>query len=147
MEFNKQTAMGLFIAFIMIFAMVGYAFYFTGDDGERNIPQIPHIVNRSLTPEERPFILGTGRVLIEDFYSPDSIESIEKKMMLEAFAEELKDFMVLETVEVPANETKIWMIGRGGDVTDIGNITQKDFMTTFCMNAILQPKACLLEEY
>ena len=146
-EFNKQTAMGLFVVFIMIFAMIGYAFMSTGGEGGGgDIPQIPHIVNGSLEPEERILVLRTGRVLIEDFYSPDSPESLEKKAMLEGFADRLKDFLVLELVEVPLNETRIWMIGRAGDVVDIGNITQKDFMTQFCLNAILQPKECLLEE-
>ncbi len=145
-ELNKQTAMGLFIAFIMLFAMIGYAFYFQGDEGGGNIPQIPHIVNRSLAPEEKILVLRTGRVLIEDFYSPESPESLEKKAMLEGFADRLKDFLVLEEVEVPANETKIWLIGRAGDVVDISNITQNNFMTEFCLNAILQPKECLLEE-
>jgi len=147
MEFNKQTAMGLFIAFIMIFALIGYAFMSTGgNQGEGNVPQIPHIVNGSLEPEEKILVLRTGRVLIEDFYSPDSLESLEKKAMLEGFADRLKDFLVLELVEVPLNETKIWMIGRAGDVVDIGNITQGGFMTQFCLNAILQPKECLLKD-
>lgn len=147
MELNKQTAMGLFIAFIMLFAMVGYAFYFTGREGESNIPQIPHIVNRTLAPEEKILVLRTGRVLIEDFYSPGSPESLDKKIMLEGFAEQLKDFMVLETAEVPANETRVWLIGRTGDVVDMANITQESFMTEFCLNALLQPKECLLEEF
>jgi len=147
MEFNKQTAMGLFIAFIMIFALIGYAFMSAGgNQGEGNIPQIPNIVNGSLEPEEKILVLRTGRVLIEDFYSPESPESLEKKAMLEGFADRLKDFLVLELVEVPLNETKIWMIGRAGDVVDIGNITQGDFMTQFCLNAILQPKECLLKD-
>lgn len=146
MELNKQTAMGLFIAFIMLFAMVGYSFYFHGEGGS-NTPQIPHIINRSLAPEEKILALRMGRVLVEDFYSPGSQESLEKKAMLEGFAERLKDFMVLETVEVPSNETKIWMIGRTGDVVDIANITQNGFMAEFCLNAILQPKECLLEEF
>jgi hypothetical protein len=147
MEFNKQTAMGLFIVFIMVFAMLGYAFMSTGGEGgEGNIPQIPNIVNGSLEPEEKILVLRTGRVLIEDFYSPDSPESLEKKAMLEGFADRLKDFLVLELVEVPLNETKIWMIGRGGDVVDISNITQKNFMTEFCLNAILQPRECLLKD-
>lgn len=147
MEFNKQTAMGLFIAFIMIFALIGYAFMSAGGEGgEGNIPQIPNIVNGSLEPEEKILVLRTGRVLIEDFYSPDSPESLEKKAMLEGFADRLKDFLVLELVEVPLNETKIWMIGRAGDVVDIGNITQGDFMDVFCLNAILQPRECLLKD-
>lgn len=146
MEMNKQTAMGLFIAFIMLFAMLGYSFYFRGGEGGGNVPLIPHIVNRSLAPEEKTLVLRTGRVLVEDFYSPQSQESLEKKAMLEGFAENLKDYMVLELVEAPANETRIWLIGRTGDVVDIGNITQWGFMGEFCMNAILQPKECLLEE-
>jgi hypothetical protein len=127
--------------------MVGYAATFMGREGDGgNVPQIPHIVNGSLEPEEKILVLRTGRVLVEDFYSPDSPESLEKKALLEAFAENLKDYMVLELVEVPANETRIWLIGRSGDVVDIGNVTQGDFMDVFCLNAILQPKECLLGE-
>lgn len=147
MEFNKQTGMGLFVAFIMIFAMVGYAFYFQGDDNTQNTVQIPHIVNRTLIPEEKTYVLRTGRVLIEDLYSPDSQESMDKKASLEAFAEQNQQYVVLETIEVPANETKIQAIGANGDITPLDNFTQADLMERFCLIAILQPKACLLEEY
>jgi len=111
-----------------------------------NIPEIPTIVNRVLTPEEQIFVLRTGRVLIEDFYERNCSYCLQRNAVLEEFAKKLEGYVVLEMV--PANETRLGVIGIGGRIIPIENetISEEELMDIFCGVALKQPRECLIRE-
>ena len=154
----KERAMAIFIGLVMVLSAAGFAAISASHIGpqQQQTSQIPTILNRTLTQEEKVTILRTGRVLIEDLYYPDCSECLANNRILEAFANRFRQFIVLEKVAVmPGNETnatggyiKLQMIGSGGEIQDLEgqNITEENLLNVFCDIAIAQPTECLLME-
>jgi len=145
----KERWMAIFIGLIMVMSVAGFALMSAMNQNTNTNTgfNIPPIVTRQLTPEETVYILQTGRVLIEFMQSPNcTTQCAEKTPVLEAFAQRMSDFVVLE--EAPGNETSLQIIGSGGQIRDIWNITLSDqaIMQTFCEVAITQPPECLMSE-
>jgi len=146
MATKTERFMAIFIGLIMIGAVAGFALVNTMPAGPQ-VPEIPNIVRRSLTTDEVLFILRSGRVLIEDFYTIDCEDCFEKNVVLESFANKFKDFVVLEEVVVnQTNETMLQMIGAGGAIMDLENktIDEGNLLEVFCDIAIAQPIECLI---
>lgn len=153
---HKEQVAAIVIGLIFVVSMVGFAFTSMSRFPQQQSPgiSIPNIVNRELTREEKIYILQTGRVLIEDFYVSGCSRCEIDRATLEAFAQEFKEFVVLEEVEVYANATnettyvKLQMIGRTGLIEDLRDmeITQENLTDIFCDIALVQPRECLLRE-
>lgn len=145
----RERAMAIFIGIVMIFSAAGFAINSAVNQGQ-NQPagfNIPAIITRQLTTEETVYVLRDGKVVIEFFYAENCTDCQEKLVPLEGFAQKMSEFVVLE--EVKANETSMQMIGSGGKIVDIINITlsEENLMNKFCDIAIAQPPECLMSEY
>jgi len=144
----KERWMAIFIGLIMVLSAAGFALNSAMNQGSSQTPglSIPTIVTRQLTSEETVYVLQSGRVLIEFLYSPNCTECAEKAPALEAFANRMSEFVVL--AEAPANETSLQIIGSGGKIEDMWNMSLSDrnLMDTFCGIAIAQPPECLMPE-
>lgn len=140
----KQRVFAIFVGALMILSVVGWAMVYVIPKGN-NVIQFPHIVTKKLTPEERVYVLQTGRVLIEYFYS-NQTDNPDRKIMYENFVTQYKDYAVLEEIEVPENETLEQIIGKFGDSQNLGNVTESDLFPVFCNLAIATPNECLLLE-
>jgi len=139
----KERAAALLIGLLMIGSMAGFAM--VNVIPQRSQQQLPSIITRPLTTQEKVFVLRTGRVLIEDFYSPNCTECYELNQLLTSFVKQYESYAVLNMA--PGNETRIRMIGAGGSIRDIPtNATRNELMDIFCEIAIYQPKECLLAE-
>lgn len=146
MAMKSERFMAIFIGVIMLGSIVGFALLSTDPTGPQ-APEIPNIVKRPLTTDETLFILRSGRVLIEDFYTLDCADCFEKNMILESFTNRFRDFIVLEEVVVnQTNETMLQMIGAGGKIVSLENITinENGLLEVFCSVAIAQPIECLI---
>jgi hypothetical protein len=152
----KERIAAIVIGMIMIFSVVGFAMssvMFRGGLEESDRIVIPNIVDRKLTSEEMAYVLGTGRVLIEDIYYSDCSECKLNTNILEAFAKKYSSFIVLETVVLdPTNESgptyeKFQFIGRQGSITELEDqsLEEENLTELFCDIAISQPKECLLK--
>ncbi len=147
---RKEAMMSLFVGLVMISSILGFAVMhlnFTNAPANQG-PAISNIVNRTLTTEERLFVLRTGRVLIRDLYPFNCTSCIEDNIAFESFANKFSNFVVLEMAAVPENETRIEMIGRDGKIIDLWNITitEDALLPMFCELVLAQPKECLLLE-
>jgi len=144
----KERIMAIFIGLVMVLSAAGFALNSAINQQGQPAPgfNIPTIVTRQLTTDETVYVLQNGRVLIEFLYADNCSECPGKISSLEGFAQKMSDFVVLE--EVPANETSIHIIGSGGKIEDIGNLTlsEQNLMSTFCGIAIAQPPECLIEQ-
>lgn len=148
MATKTERFMAIFIGVIMLSSVIGFALMSTIDP-QQDAPEIPSIVNKELSTDEIIYILRSGRVLIENFYTVDCAGCLEKKMELESFVNSFRDFIVLENVVVnQTNESRLQMIGSGGSILKLENITinQKNLMDNFCSVAIAQPMECLLKD-
>jgi hypothetical protein len=146
MATRTERFMAIFIGVIMLGSVAGFALFQTIPAGPE-APQIPNIIKRQLTIDETLFILGSGRVLIEDFYAIDCNDCFEKNMVLESFANRFEDFVVLEEVVVnQTNQSMLKMIGAGGTIVDLENKTvdEENLLEVFCDIAIAQPIECLI---
>lgn len=150
---HKEQVAAIVIGLIFVMSMVGVAFSsLSWFPQQQPGVAIPNIINRELTQEERIYVLQTGRVLIENFYVSNCSICAVDKATLEMFAQEFKEFIVLEEVEVNnTNETtyvKLQMIGRAGLIKDLRDveITQENLIDIFCDIALVQPRECLLRE-
>jgi hypothetical protein len=144
----KERLMAIFIGLVMVLSAAGFALNSAINQQGQPAPgfSIPTIVTRQLTPDETVYVLQNGLVLIEFMYAENCTECPGKMSALEGFAQKMSEFVVLE--EVPANETSIQIIGAGGRIEDIGNLTlsEQNLMGTFCGIAIAQPPECLMGE-
>jgi thiol-disulfide isomerase/thioredoxin len=144
----KERIMAIFIGVVMVMSAAGFALNSAINQNQNQTPgfNIPTIVTRQLTTEETVYVLQNGRVLIEFLQADNCTDCTGKIATLEAFAQKLNEFVVLE--EVKANETSIQIIGAGGKIEDIGNMTlsEQNLMSTFCGIAIAQPPECLMPE-
>ncbi len=145
----KERIMAIFIGLVMVLSAAGFALNSAINQQNRTPTpgfNIPTIVTKQLTTEETVYVLQNGKVLIEFLYAGNCTECPGKISTLEGFAQKMSEFIVLE--EVPANVTSIQIIGAGGKIENIGNMTLSDqnLMSTFCGIAIAQPPECLIGE-
>ncbi len=143
----KQRLMAIFVGFIMVASMMGFAMMSYRPEGPGPV-KLPNVLNRTLTPEERVGILRDGKVLIEYFYNESCIECSEKEGIYKGFVEsrEFKDYIIL-SYGISENETMDWMLNLDGtriDLTDINST--KGLREFFCEVAILKPNICVLLE-
>ena len=149
MASNTERFMAIFIGVIMLGSVAGFALMSININPDPEEPDIPTVVNRQLTSDETLFILRNGKVLIEDFYTIDCDDCLDKNVLLEMFANRFNEFIVLEEVIVnQTNQTMLQMIGAGGRITKMENITinESNLLDIFCGVAIAQPIECLLQD-
>ena len=143
----KERLIAIFIGLVMIMSVAGFALNSAMNQGGANTGptiNIPTIVTRPLTTDEVVYVLGTeGKVIIEYTYL-NNTQNSDVTASLEGFAQKRSDFVVLS--EFPGNETSINMIGIGGKIVDIGNmtLTEQNLLNAFCPIAIAQPPECLM---
>ena len=142
----KERLMAIFIGLIMVFSIAGFAFNSVVHYQGPSVPEIPTVVTKKLNPQEILMVLRSGRVLIENVYTENCSECLERNAVLESFAHQFDGFVVLENVK--GNKTVLQMIGRNGEIRDLTSkkINQSYLMDVFCDMAIAQPKECLLRE-
>jgi hypothetical protein len=146
----KERFMAIFIGVIMVGSIAGFAIanldMFSG--GNKQNPQLTPIMNRSLTTEERIFVLRAGRVLVENLYSLNCTDCTERNSAILSFADKFKDSLVLEQAAVEYNQTKFQMIGAEGKIRDLQNesLDYDNLLKVFCGIAVVQPRECLLME-
>ncbi len=143
----KQRFMAIFIGFIMVASMVGFAMLNYRPEGPGPVV-LPSVLNRTLTPEERVGILRGMKVLIEYFHNGSCIECLGKEEAYKNFVEsrEFKDYAIL-SYGISENETMDWMLNLDGtqiDLTDINST--KGLRELFCEVAIITPNICVLQE-
>jgi hypothetical protein len=151
---QKEKFFAIFVGLIFILSMAGFAVTSLSGFRQPQNPgaEIPNIINRELAPEEKIYVLQTGRVLVENFYVSGCSRCIADRATLESFANRFRDFVVLEQVEVAANATnetayvKLQMIGRAGLIEDLeeSQLTEENLTDIFCDMALSQPRECLL---
>jgi thiol:disulfide interchange protein len=150
----KERAVAIFIGLIMVLSTIGFAVnrsaIFSNGEGQENPLSSANIIDRVLTPEEKIYVLRTGRVIIENFYTDNCSICKENKEVLESFVGKFKGYVLLENV-LNNDTVYIKMIGRGGDIEkfeDAANLTVNEdmLMEKFCNLALLQPRECLLRE-
>ena len=141
----SQRLFAILVGVLMLSSVAGFAIMNVYQAPAQN--EIPSIIDKPLGPQDRVYILRTGKVLIEYLYPEGCIECSEKIALYQSFVNNFKDYAVLEIVEVPANETADRIIGNYGDTIELANVTTaQDFMPIFCSVAMKQPKECLLME-
>lgn len=148
MATKTERFMAIFIGVIMLGSVIGFALMSTINP-QQEAPEIPSIINNELSTDEVIYILRSGKVLIENFYTSDCVECLDKKIELESFVNRFKDFTVLENVVVnQTNETRLQMIGIGGTILKLENTTinQNNLLEKFCSVAMSQPIECLLKD-
>ena len=146
MATKVERFMAIFIGVIMLGSVIGFALMSTINP-QQEAPEIPSIINNELSTDEVIYILKSGRVLIENFYTPDCVGCLNKKIELESFVNRFNGFTVLENVVVnQTNETRLQMIGIGGTILKLENTTinQNNLLEKFCSVAMSQPIECLL---
>jgi hypothetical protein len=141
----RDRMIAVIIGLVMVTGMGGFALMSMAPPQDTG-PQfsVPAIVTYELSSDEIIYVLQTGRVLIEYFYTLNSTDYIDELPLLESFANQFSGFVVLE--EVSSNSTRFEMIGLGGQIFDMNDIvlTPNNLLDTFCDMAIAQPAECLL---
>ena len=146
-DVGKQRLMAIFIGFIMVVGMGGFALM-------SQVPQepepvtIPNVMERMVTPEERVSILRSGRVLIEYFHNVTCFDCIEKETMYRNFVEsrEFAGYLTL-SYGTSQNETMDWMLNLDGTQIELEGINSpEELRELFCEIAIIKPDICILEE-
>lgn len=146
-EVGKQRLMAIFIGVVMVVGTAGFALMSAAPEEPAPV-EIPDVMNRMVTTEERVSILRSGKVLIEYFHNESCISCIEKEEMYTSFAnsDEFGDYVVL-AYGTSENETMEWMLNLDGTRIDLSGIsTQKELRELFCDVALIKPDICILRE-
>jgi len=145
----RESIAAIVIGAIMILSAAGFALNSAMNTAVVQTPEmkIPTIVTKQLTTEEAVYLLRSGKVIIEYYYTENCTDCIDKKAILESFAQRMSDFAVLQ--EVGANDTSLQIVGSGGKIVSLGNMTLNDqnLIDKFCDVAIAQPSECLMREF
>ncbi|MCK4714088.1 MAG: hypothetical protein KAT35_00815 [Candidatus Aenigmarchaeota archaeon] len=146
MSGTMKPAAAIFIIVIMVLSVAGFALNSGSFQNEPDVLDIPTVVREPLSTQDQVYILRTGRVLIEHFYTEDCTDCFEKNAQLEEFAARLDGYVVVN--EVMGNESRLGMIGMGGKIVDISNtnLDYEGLIDTFCGIAIAQPRVCILRD-
>jgi thiol-disulfide isomerase/thioredoxin len=146
MSGTMKPAAAIFILVIMVLSVAGFALNSANFQKEPEGIDIPAVVREPLSTQDQVYILRTGRVLIEHFYTDGCEDCFEKNAQLEEFAARLDGYVVVN--EVAGNESRLDMIGMGGKIVDISNtsLDYEGLIDTFCGIAIAQPRACILRD-
>ena len=147
MSTAMKPAAAIFILVIMLMSVAGFAMNSSTFQEQPQEVEIPNVIREPLGTQDQINILRTGRVLIEHFYQDNCTDCLEKNVQLEEFVARLEGYAVLNAVQ--GNESRLDMIGSGGQITDIEdvNLDYDSLMDIFCGVAIAQPRACLIREY
>jgi|YelNatPaOPRAMG01_1025707.scaffolds.fasta_scaffold213689_1 hypothetical protein len=145
----KQRLMALFIGFVMLGSMLGFAMIYTRPGGKEVV--LPFVINRTLTTEERLSVLRSGRVLIEYFYNRSCLACEEKVEMYKKFVnlDQFKGYAVLSYSPLEANQSEEIdiMFNLDGTQIELKDVkTLDELKKKFCEVAIIKPNVCVLEE-
>ncbi len=143
---KRERMMAIFIGSLMIMSLVSFGLSSTRFSNPASTISVPFIVERQLASDEMISILSSGKIIIEDTYSPECSECVENNMALTTFFGRFRDYAVIQMIE--GNETSVKIIGSGGRIKDISGIgfTDGELMDAFCEMAIAQPRECLLDQ-
>ncbi len=140
-----ERAMAIFIGLIMVFSMVGFAATSILTDTGGQTLDIPSLLKGRIDKDSKIYVLRTGRVLIEHYYSGACQECPGINSMLESFSGKFPEYVVVAMEQVPENETLFQAIGSGGRITELDyNMTQESLLDTFCSISFKMPRECLL---
>jgi hypothetical protein len=142
-----KPAAAILILVIMVLSAVGFAMNSASFGQEPQEVEIPTVIREPIGTEQQLYILMSGRVLIEHFYQENCTECLERNAQLEAFAERLEGYVVVN--EVVGNESRLDVIGANGRITDLEDhdLDYESLIDTFCDVAIAQPRACIIREF
>ncbi len=131
----------------MVMSVAGFALNSASFSQEAPQEEIPSVIREPLDTSQQVYILRTGRVLIEHYYTANCTDCLEKNAQLEAFAAQLSGYVVIN--EVLGNESRLDMIGAQGKITSLEGhgLTYDELIDTFCDNAIAQPRICIIREF
>ena len=143
---RRERIYAIIIGAVMIFSMAGFAMYsIVPTSKQTQAIEMPAVVNRQLTIEEKLSLLRSGKTLIENYYKEGCIDCLERNAVLESFANKMSGFLVLS--EAVENETVFQMTSPTGKITELNeNITEPELLDIFCDVSYVKPTPCLLRE-
>ncbi len=147
MSTTMKPAAAIFILVVMVLSVAGFAMNSANVQQQPQSIEIPSIIREPLGVQDQINILRSGKVLIEHYYTENCTDCLQKNAQLEEFVNRLEGYVVLN--EVLGNESRLDMIGAGGQIVDIedANLEYESLIERFCDVAIAQPRACLLREF
>ena len=148
MKTRRQSLfVSIFIAITMVGSMIGFATMRAMPEGGKRI-ELPVVVNKILTPQEKIAALKSGKVIIEFIYPENCTTCAGKLDMYEKFvnSKEFKGYVIL-SYSTSENETADWMLNLNGDQINLSSINDtQSLKKMFCKKAIIKPDVCILEE-
>jgi hypothetical protein len=145
----QQRIMAIFIGFIMVGSVVGFAVLYTRPAGTATF-ELPEVNNRTLTTEERLGVLRSGKTLIEYFHDEACAECAAKERLYQDFvtSEQFRGYVVLSYGV--SNESADWILDSVGDQFDLSAVNDTaGLKKLFCsgdFRAFDKPNVCVLEE-
>ena len=141
----KERLGAIFIGLIMILSAVGFAIVNIVPQAP-DAPEMPFVINEPISGGDVVFILQNGKTLLRYYYDITDQKSLDDKITLEIFANQVRDYVVLNELE--SNETKleiVGVVGREGKVIAFEDeINKENLFIKFCEIATLKPKECFL---
>ncbi len=144
----QQRIMAIFIGFIMLGSVVGFAVLYNRPAGPVTI-EMPEVLNRTLTTEEKLSVLRNGKTLIEYFHNESCAICAAKEGLYQDFvtSEHFKGYVVLSYGV--SNESADWILDSMGDRFDLLAINDTaGLKKLFCSDdfkAFDKPNVCVLE--
>jgi len=144
MRMGSERFMALFIGFVMVASILGFAMMRYTPEAPGPV-KLPDVLNRTLTPEERVGVLRGGKVIIEYFHNGSCQDCAEKERMYMNFVDSFRGYVMLSYGV--SNETADWMINLDGTQIDLSDVNStRELRSLFCEVAIIKPNVCILEE-
>jgi hypothetical protein len=105
-------------------------------------------MDRPLQPEEKVYILRTGRIVVEYAYDKTSEANLTARSILEMFFRPLGSYAVVAVYPANfTNQTFAKITGMGGGMKNIESFEEANLTALFCKMTIKQPHECIIMEF
>ena len=147
---KNQKYIGLFFIIIMFGSVVVYGINSALKQPDtQELPKgatvLDQIINRQLTNQEKVLALQSGRTIIEFYHTANCADCQAKRVAIENFAKKIGTTVIVS--EVLGDRDAVEMIAGNGRVIPLEDVSENNLFDTFCKEALVKPKECLLRDF
>lgn len=140
---EKKKVVGLIIVGIMFFSSITVAFFQASffSSPQTELPKT-NIVDYELTQFQEEIILRNGGTIMKYLYNQTCLECPNEIALLEAFATQFSNQVILEKIQTKENPTFLNIVS-ALNYTSVKNITEENVFSALCDVLVLPPAACV----
>jgi len=142
---TTNRVIAILIGILMLGSTATYAliqafnYFGTNKQQNTNLPS-SYIVQEQLTDTQEQTIISQYKTVVQFYYSPDCLDCIRQRNILENFVNQNKGQIYLEEIQIKNQTLQNIIMKSYKDTIKLSNANQNDIENAFC-DVLLQPPA------